>query len=210
MTDHETKIDGRRERSRRTRAEIARAAGALFVERGYASTTIAAIADAAGVAQPTIYASFGTKAAVMAAALDLAIAGDDEPVVVNDRPWMHAVFNAATAQARLPPYAAAVRRIYTGAGDMFHVVAAASSTDDEAAALAETTEARRRSGATSVVDAIRAVGGLRHGLSRTNAVDLLTLLNSPATFQHLVRRCGWTVEHYERWLARAMVSQLLD
>ena len=203
------RVDGRRERSRRTRRAIVRAATDLFVDRGYGATTIAQIADAAGVAAPTVYASYGTKVAILSAALDQAIAGDDEEVVVNARDWMAPVWTAPSAAERLAAYAAACRRMMLGAGDIFAVVTAAASTDAELADLAATTEQRRRLGATAVVDSVLEVGALRDGLDRDDAVDVLWLLNSPVVFTHLVRGAGWSPDRYERWLAGAFERELL-
>ena len=67
------------------------AAARLFVQVGYAGTTISSIADEAGVAVQTVYAVFGNKQAIMAAVVDRAIAGDDAPVAINDRDWMQLV-----------------------------------------------------------------------------------------------------------------------
>src|SRR5438034_9937087 len=53
---------GHRERKKQqTRETIARAALELFVERGYEATTLAEIADAAGVSTRTIFAYFPSK-----------------------------------------------------------------------------------------------------------------------------------------------------
>jgi hypothetical protein len=152
----------------------------------------------------------------LATALDGAIAGDEDPVAVNQRSWMRPVWESPTAAERLRAYASAVRRIHASAGTMFHVVAVASSADADADAdaaeladLADLAEDLRRRGATSIIDPVRRVGQLAPGLSRARAIDILTLLTSPAPFQHLVRRCGWTLDRYERWLADTMISQLL-
>ena len=69
------RLDGRRERSRLTRARIVGAATTLFVERGYLATTIEDIAAEADVAVQTVYYVFGTKPKVLAAVLDASIAG---------------------------------------------------------------------------------------------------------------------------------------
>jgi hypothetical protein len=122
---------------------------------------------------------------------------------------MQPVWSGRTAADRLVAYAAAVRRIMAGAGDMFAVVAAAAMVDPEVAGLAEVTEQRRRSGAAAVVDAVREVAELRDGLDREDAVDVLWLLNGPDVFRHSVRGAGWSLDRYERWIAGAFVCELL-
>src|ERR1700754_18428 len=75
----------------RTRTQIVAAAAELFVENGYAATTIEAIAVAAGVSRKTVYTSAGSKAQLISIAYDHAIAGDDEPVPLRDRPTIKAL-----------------------------------------------------------------------------------------------------------------------
>jgi AcrR family transcriptional regulator len=70
------------ERTRATRARIIAAATPLFVRDGYLETTMSGIAKAAGVAVQTLYLSFGSKVAVLEAALD--VAADD--AAAGDRP----------------------------------------------------------------------------------------------------------------------------
>ena len=83
-----TEADGRRVRSRRTRARVVDAAARLFVDHGYVATTIEAVADRAGVAVQTVYYVFGTKRNLLAAVLDASIAGDVETTPVLDRRWV--------------------------------------------------------------------------------------------------------------------------
>jgi AcrR family transcriptional regulator len=80
-------VDGRRARSQRTSLRVLAASRELFVEQGYARTSIEAIAARAGVSAQTVYNQFGTKCELLAAVLDLAIAGDAAPVAVIARPW---------------------------------------------------------------------------------------------------------------------------
>jgi AcrR family transcriptional regulator len=195
--------------ARETRAAVLAAARRLFVAHGYGVTTLQQIAEGAGVAVQTVYAAFGTKRRVLEELLDLAIAGDDAPVAVNDRDWMHDVFHGRDARRRLTAYAAAVRRIHAGAGDVFAVLADAAAADPDVAATAVEAERRRRLGAAAVVDAVLAVAALRPGLSRDQAVDLVWTFNSPEVFRLLVRRRGWSLDAYETWLADALGSSLL-
>src|SRR3954468_22510221 len=78
-------VDGRRQRSARTRARIAETAPGLFLAQGYLATTIEVGAEQAGVAVQTVYYVFGTKPNLLAAVLDSTIGGDVEPVSVLQR-----------------------------------------------------------------------------------------------------------------------------
>src|SRR5262249_33052685 len=85
----------REQRARQTRQRILSAATALFLAHGYGSTSIRAIADAAGVSVPTVELAFASKPRLLKAAIDVAIAGDDRPVSMLEREW--AVRALATA-----------------------------------------------------------------------------------------------------------------
>ena len=70
------------------------AASELFVERGYTAASLREVAEVAGVARPTVAAAFGSKPALLRQVLDEALAGDDEPVPVTQRPWFAPVWQA--------------------------------------------------------------------------------------------------------------------
>src|SRR5260221_7840909 len=94
--------------ARRTRRRVLDAATAVFLDRGYGGATIRAIADGAKVSVPTVEALFGTKARLLKAAIDVAIAGDDEPVAVLDRGWAADARQAGTAEEFLSVVAGVV------------------------------------------------------------------------------------------------------
>jgi AcrR family transcriptional regulator len=83
--------------ARATRGRVLQAATVLFARLGYGRATMRAVASQAGVSVPTVEALFGTKARLLKAAIDVAIAGDDEPVPMLDRDW------AAQARAAADP-----------------------------------------------------------------------------------------------------------
>src|SRR6188768_4457455 len=64
----------RADQARQTRSRILDAAYRLFAERGYAATTIAAVADAAGVSSETIYLTLGGKRGLLENVIEMAIA----------------------------------------------------------------------------------------------------------------------------------------
>ena len=82
---------GRREQARARRYRVTLAAKDLFERLGYRATTVTSVAASAGVSPEMVYKSFGTKAALAKAAFDIAVAGDDEPVPVRERPAIAAV-----------------------------------------------------------------------------------------------------------------------
>lgn len=197
--------------ARATREAIRRAAHTLFLAEGYAATTIVAIADEADVAPQTIYSQFGTKAAIVKELLDVSIVRDDEPVPVADRPWFQRVFDEGLGgHERLRRYASAVRRIYEGAGSTFEIIRRGADGDPELAELWATNQRARRMVVTRILDAVLVDSGLRTGVSRDEAVDLLWVLHGPEMFHLLTVECGWTSDRYESWLADTFCEQLLE
>ena len=68
-------------------ALICAAAYRLFSDKGYLATSIEDIAAEAGVARPTIFTAVGPKATILRLVVDQALAGDDAPVPIAQRPW---------------------------------------------------------------------------------------------------------------------------
>ena len=175
--------DRRTAQARRTRRRILDAAALTFLERGYAGATMRAIATAAGVAVPTVELGFGTKARLLKAAIDVAIAGDDEPVPVLERAWVDTARKARTAAEFLAVAAEVITAAQSRSAGLVLAVFEGARTDAELAALA--TRLVEQRAATDSAD------------------DDLWLLMDPAIYERLVRHRGWTPQRYERWFARS-------
>lgn len=199
----------REEGAQRTRQAILQAAAELFVTRGYAATSLAEIAVVARVARPTVFAAFGSKAAVLRQVLDQALAGDDDPVPVADRPWFQPVWQASSPAVALDAYAAVCTRIGSRTAPIFEAVRRAAHADADAARLWTSTQDNRRAGAEMVVKHVQRLGALRHGLRTSRAIDLLWIFNDPAQYHTLVTECGWTERSFTTWLAGEMRRNLL-
>src|SRR5215475_12914817 len=65
-------------RTRLAGAAVVAAARTLFLDRGYAGTTVEAISDLSDVPPATVYRLFSSKRGILKALLDVSIAGDDE------------------------------------------------------------------------------------------------------------------------------------
>lgn len=200
----------RAESARRTRQAIVAAAGTLFIERGYASTSLADIASVAGVARPTVFAAFGSKPAILRQALDQALAGDDAPVPVAERPWFQPVWDATTPDAVLDAYAEVCLIIARRAARLFETVRAAADDACDVAELWSTLQSNRHAGAAMVIGRVEELGGLATELDAGTATDILWIFNDPAQYAALVLGRGWTERAFGRWLARCMRHALLD
>lgn len=185
------------------------AAGGLFVERGYAAVSLADIAAAAGVARPTVFAAFGSKAALLRQVLDEALAGDDEPVPVAQRPWFQPVWQATTPSEVLDAYAKVCTVIGARSARMFEAVRRAADADAAVAELWETMLDNRRAGAAMVVKQVQRVGSLRPGMRTDRATDLLSIFNDPGHYHLLVVDRGWSAKAFTAWLAEQMRHNLL-
>ncbi len=200
----------RAEAARLTRAKVLAAARDRFLQVGYHGTTIAALARAARVSPQTIYNTFGGKAEVLKAVYDTLLAGDDEPIAMNDRPEMIHVRTRDNAPETLRAYAAFARMLVARTGPLLGVVLAeGAGSDAELRAFLATIDRERRFGNTGVVRHIQQRFGLG-GMDPERAVDLIWTLTSPEIADRLVRRCGWSADDYQRWLADALVDGLRD
>jgi AcrR family transcriptional regulator len=194
--------------ARRTRQRVLGAATAVFLDRGYGGATIRAVAAEAKVSVPTVEALFGTKARLLKAAIDVAIAGDDEPVAVLDRAWAADARQAGTAAEFLSLVAGVLAAAQARSAGLVLAVFEGSVKDRELEQVAEQMVAQRAVTASWIVDGVSRVASLREGCSQQEAVDTVWLLMDPAIFDRLTRRRGWTVEIYERWFSRS-VARLL-
>lgn len=199
----------REDSARRTRQAIVTAAAGMFASRGYAATSLADIAAAAGVARPTVFAVFGSKAALLRQVLDQALAGDDEPVPVADRPWFKPVWDAPAQAAVLAAYAQVCTVIGGRAALIFEAVRRAADASADVAGLWDTLQANRRAGAHMVVRHLETLGPLQPGLDTTTATDRLWIYNDPAHYHALVHHCGWPEPEFTAWLGGQMRHALL-
>jgi AcrR family transcriptional regulator len=198
----------RTQQAQQTRRGVIDAATRLFVERGYASTTMRAIAAEAGVSVPTVELLFGTKAQLLQVVLDVAIAGDDEPVPVLSRAWADEAQSAHDVVEFLSVVADVVRDAQVrSAGVMLAAYEAAASDPDIQVLIADRESQRQRSAAW-IVDHIRARATLRPGLDRAAAVEMVWLLMDPVIFSRLTRNRSWSTDRYASWFAES-VNRLL-
>lgn len=199
----------REQAARRTRELILAAARELFVGQGYARTTIDQIADRAGVSRPTVFANAGSKRALLKELRDLALAGDEEPVAVSQRPWFREALDEPDPVRSIGLHARNLTRIYGRYAELDQVVSSAAGSDPELREFWQTAEQQRRTGARTFIDALMTKAPLKQGLDRDTATDVLWAVGASDPYRRLVAESGWTAGRYERWLAETLRCQLL-
>jgi AcrR family transcriptional regulator len=192
-----------------TRARIVEAAGRLFAERGYAATTIDAVAAEADVAVETVYARFKNKRNLLDAYLDVSIVGDTEPVPLLDRPEVQAVTAATDQREQLQRLARIMRAVLERNASVHAVLRTAAAGAPELDALAAEDDRRRKATHRAFVEMLASRGPLRDGLSTSEATDTMSALANPETYSYLTRRRGWSPPRVERWLAENLTLLLL-
>lgn len=192
-----------------TRAAILDAASKLFVARGYAATSIDAIAEAAEVGRSTVFTATGGKSWLLKTAYDRALVGDDEPVPLAERPEGRRLENLTDPAEIVDGYAAIIAAAQGRVSALSEVVRVAADADADAQALWQDIHQERLTGARRIVELVDAAGGLPDRLTADRAADIVTVYNDPALHHQLVRLRGWTHEEYRQWLARALRNELL-
>lgn len=183
------------------------AARALFLERGYAATTIDAVSELSGVPQATVYRLFSSKLGLLRTLLDDAIAGD------SDAPGApaHAAAMLACPDPRrqLTQFASIARGVISRGGSIHQILAGAASSDSQAAGLLGEYTRRREQGQGQVACSLAQRGQLRPGMTEQDAADIVHAVASPEVYRLLVIDRGWSPDRYEKWLAETLISQLL-
>lgn len=196
-------------RTRRTRAAVAEAARALFLERGYAGTTIEAISDRSDTPQATVYRLFSSKLGILKAVLDVSIVGDDDAVAMADRPQVRALLSDRDPNNKLAGFAALLREVLARTAPVHRILVDAARSDEDAAALLAEIARQRQRGQLRIARSLARSGALRSGLRERDAADLIHALASPEVYGLLVFDRGWSGERYEKWLTAILVDQLL-
>ncbi len=187
----------RRKQAAQTRARIITASEWLFTRHGYGETTIEAIANRAGVSPQTVYATFGSKAAVLAALLEALVAlvrQDEAPVAI------------VSAEDRLRRCARMARRIYDSLGKVLNI---ADGLTGELTDVIRTREEIRLASLSGVIEALSAASALARYPDPAVAHDLLWSLTGHEMYRRLVIERGWSPDRYEAELGELLVRALL-
>lgn len=201
-TEHRYHSTLREEQARNTRLRIRSAARQLFASNGFTATTVAEIAETAGVSPATVYAAFDSKAGVVAAMLeDL-----EEGIQLGQR--IKETREEPDPHQQLRLYVSAHCALFANGADILRAAMRAIEAP-EVAALAEEGDRHRREAIDILTSIWDKAGALRPGLSHKEASDRLWLLTTVEGFLNAVERLGWNPAQYETWLANLAETEIL-
>jgi AcrR family transcriptional regulator len=180
--------------AQQTRAAVLAACRSLFAVHGWAATGVRDVAAAAEVSVETVYATLGGKVALLTAALDGAVAGDDEPIPLSERPAFLAMGEGGFDE-RVTAAAALITDIHVRTIGLQRALREGAGGEPALAELLTTQEENRR---TSTGLGIALVLG-RPVDDRER--DLFWAQTSPEVYDALVNRSGWSTEDYATWVA---------
>lgn len=198
----------RRAQAEQTRAAIVRAARDLFLERGYGQTTVADIAQQAGVSVETVYAAVGTKAVLLHKAWDITVGGDDEDIVFHERPEVMAMRNEPDLARRLMMHAAFSTQTAQRIGPFQLMVRAAAGSDQTAAAMLEEMDRQRLVGIGVMAAEAHRTGQL--AVSEEECRDVVWSMTDGMLWHRLVNERGWTNDRFAAWLGSVWVDRLVS
>ncbi len=200
----------RQEQARQTRARILEATTQAFRTHGYAGTTVAAVAEAAAVSVAAVELAFPKKLDLLKAAIDIAIAGDDEPVPVLERPWAASARAAPDATGFLDAVATILVPAAERSDALVLTALEGARGDDRLVPLAEQLRAQRAVTAAWIVDGLTDKTPLRAGLDRSEAIDIVWLLMGPAVYDRLTTARHWSSDRFGRFFADGLLRLLAE
>lgn len=184
----------RRMQAAQTRVAVLEAAARLFAERGWAGTGMRDVAQAATVSVETVYTTFGSKAYLLKAALEVAIVGDDAQVPLADRPVYTAIGAGHTSGDRIEIAARMIASINERIHRLAGAIRQGATVDTTLAAASVDLEGQRRRSAADVANMIMG------RQPDPGQVDELCVQTSDQVYALFVQECGWTRVRYESWL----------
>jgi AcrR family transcriptional regulator len=197
----------RKQQAEQTRQRIVAAAAELFAAEGYARTTLAKIAAAAGVSTETVQAH-GPKAALVVAAMEyvaVGVSGEDNILNLEVGRQFLEIEDSDEALELLVSYQTESHARSAGVAQAL-IEAAASDAElnrrlDEL--LTGVAAQNRR-----ILEVCRERGWLRDDLPFDELVATSAVLSGVDMFLRVTRRDRWSVARYRCWLRRIAVETI--
>ena len=196
-------------RTRLASRAVIDAARTLFLERGYAATTVDAICADSDVPPATVYRLFSSKRGILKALLDVSIVGDDDSVPMAERPHVRSLLADPNPKNMVATLVHVAGEVNARTAAIYRILTSAAASDTDAATLLDELTRQRQQGQAKVARALPQRKALRPTLREPDATDIIHALVSPEMYRLLVVDRGWAPKKYERWLTDTLTDQLL-
>ncbi len=167
---------------------------------------MAEVARLAKVAEPTMYFSFGSKAALLREVMVARRNLEGSPTEVAAQSWIQDVMRTPDQRRAIALIVENGTEIFRRLAPIADAMTAAGLTDPDVAQVLEVIAGERREGMSRVIAAIAAKGPL--AVSKQQATDTLDVVQSMATYNAYVRDCGWSTQEYKAWAYRTLTQVL--
>jgi AcrR family transcriptional regulator len=201
--------ENRRKQAAANRAAVLDAAQRAFLEHGYAAVSVAGIAKAAEVSSEFIYKGFGAKPELLKAVFDRSVAGDDEPVALQERPDVRRLAAMKDPAAVIEGYAEFLSTVQARVAPVYLLARDAAAADPAAGSILEQMNAERLVGMGAMAKQLLKLGGLRQRLKHGDVRDVLWTYNSPEIYELLVLRRSWSLRRYVGFVEHGLKASLL-
>ncbi|MEY2566013.1 MAG: hypothetical protein QOE35_542 [Actinomycetota bacterium] len=198
---------GRQAQAAANRRAVIDAASDLFLADGYGRTTIAAIAQEAGVSAETIYATFGSKAELLHRVWDVTVGGDDRDVLFHEREEVQAIRAEADLGRRFMRHAEFSARTARRIAPFLLMVQSAAGAEPAAAAMLDEMGRQRLAGMKVMASEAAKTGQL--AVSEDECRDVIWSTTDGMLWHRLVHERGWSDKRYAKWLGELWVAALV-
>jgi AcrR family transcriptional regulator len=195
----------RQQQAEQTRSRVVAAAAELFAADGYARTTLAKIAAAAGVSAETVQGQ-GPKAALLIAAAEFAGVGvSDEENLLNLDVGRQLIAIDDPREA-LDFVVSFVTDVHTRTAKLAPALFGGANSDPELDRYLDDFIAGINGQVRRVLDIFRDRGWLRDDVPFDELVETAAVVCSVETYLRITRRDGWSTDAYRAWCRRMLAE----
>ncbi len=193
----------RQQQAEATRSRVVATAAKLFASDGYARTTLAKIAEEAGVSAETVQGQ-GPKAALLIAAIEYAAFGVTGEENIFNLDVGRKLLVIDDCDEAVDFVVAAQTDVHARTAQLALALIGGASADPELDRYLEDFNARLNQQVRRVFDAFWRRGWLRTDVRFNETVETAAVLCSVETYLRIVHRDGWSDHAYRRWLRRLL------
>jgi AcrR family transcriptional regulator len=197
----------RRRQALLTRQTVLDVAARLLLNRGYAATTIASIAEEADVSVETIYKAFRGKPGLVRAMWEQGLQGAGPIPTYRRSDEMR--MRETDPRAVIEKWGTFTTEVAPRLAPILLLIRTAAAIDPEMATLREEVLQEQLSRMEHNARHLYERGDLREGVSLTQARDVMLVYSSPELYELLVLRQAWQLDRYGQFVAQGMIAALL-